>query len=310
MVTNSGGVFTIDNGGTINSTTGQVDPSSLNDGNYTVIYSIAGNCPDTQTFSFSVVTCAMPTAGFTVTDSDICQGTCLTFTDNSTGNPTSWHWSFGGGSPSSSTSQNPGQVCFYHTGTYTVKLIVSNSIGSDTITHIIKVYGIPVINAGVDQTIDNGSEVLLQTSGSTNGIYSWTPSTGLSCSACPSPMASPNETTVYTVTITNPYGCSASDSVMVTVNIIEGIGVPSAFSPNGDNENDVLYVEGDGIVELSFMVYNRYGQLVFESNDPIYGWDGTFKGKPENPGVFAYTVAYTLISGAKGELKGNVTLVK
>jgi gliding motility-associated-like protein len=108
------------------------------------------------------------------------------------------------------------------------------------------------------------------------------------------------------------------DSVIVTV--------PDAFSPNGDNKNDVLRVitnvdqdsdysngfDGDGgaIVSMNFEVYNRYGQQVFRTTSPQEGWDGTYKGKTLNAGTFAYKLEYRLINGLSGSLNGNVTLYK
>ncbi len=88
------------------------------------------------------------------------------------------------------------------------------------------------------------------------------------------------------------------------------IGVPSAFSPNADGNNDVLYVEGMGVSKIDFKVFNQYGEMVFQSGDIEHGWDGTYKGAKENPGVFAYVLEYTFIDGKNGLLKGDVTLVK
>ncbi len=122
-----------------------------------------------------------------------------------------------------------------------------------------------------------------------------------------------------------PLPSTTSDSVGVTVvtsdNFIavfrapsdppggSDAGVPTAFSPNGDNVNDVLYVLGS-IQNMDFEIFNRWGQSVFHSTDRSIGWDGTLDGKPVNPGVFAYKLSGTMANGTPVELKGNITLVR
>jgi gliding motility-associated-like protein len=105
-------------------------------------------------------------------------------------------------------------------------------------------------------------------------------------------------------------GCSNTDSVIVEVMLTDVIGVPNAFSPNGDGFNDVLKVLGPGISTMHFMVYNRYGQKVFETSDQASGWDGKLDGKTLDPAVFAWYLEYTLVNGYAGVQKGNVTLIR
>ena len=253
--------------------------------------------------------CAQPTANFSISDTEICQGDCIDFTDLSSGGATSWEWTFSGGLPSSSADQNPTDICFINAATVNVTLVASNSQGSDTIVQTVLINPTPFVDAGPDVTINSGNSTTLEATGSV-GAYIWSPDTELTCTYCEITEASPEATTIYIVTVTDVNGCIAFDDVEVSTILIEGIGVPSAFSPNGDNLNDILYVEGAAIAELEFIVYNRYGQKVFESFDKDFGWDGTLNGKPENPGVFAYAVIYKLIGGEEGVLKGDVTLIK
>ncbi len=91
--------------------------------------------------------------------------------------------------------------------------------------------------------------------------------------------------------------------------VTPSVGVPTAFSPNGDGNNDILYVMGT-VTQLDFTIYNRWGQEVFKSNDPLIGWDGTFKGQMLNPGVFAYILKGKDINGQAIDQRGDVTLVK
>ena len=86
-------------------------------------------------------------------------------------------------------------------------------------------------------------------------------------------------------------------------------GVPTAFSPNGDGVNDILFVLGS-VQNIEFEIFNRWGQVVFHTSDRSIGWDGTFDGKPLNPGVFAYHLTGTMANGNIVDNKGNITLVR
>lgn len=265
----------------------------------------AGN---TATVNITVVVCAGPNAAFTPSATGLCVGDCITFSNTSTG-ASSYSWTFSGGTPASSTAQNPGTVCYSTPGTYAVTLIASSGGNSDTLVTTITVGSLPTITASADTLIDLGQSVQLFATGSGGGTYLWTPSSGLSCTACQNPIATPSNTTSYIVYYTEN-GCTVSDTVVVSVTLIEGIGVPTAFSPNGSGLNDQLFVLGQGITKMKFTVYNRYGQQVFISESQQEGWDGTHNGKPVNTGVFVWYLDYTLVSGASGTLKGNVTLIR
>jgi gliding motility-associated-like protein len=86
--------------------------------------------------------------------------------------------------------------------------------------------------------------------------------------------------------------------------------VPNAFTPNHDNENDVLYVRGGIVKEILFRIYNRWGEKVFESTSLDNGWDGTFKGELLPPDVYDYYLLVECVGGLKNQLQGNVTLIR
>jgi gliding motility-associated-like protein len=88
------------------------------------------------------------------------------------------------------------------------------------------------------------------------------------------------------------------------------VGVPNAFSPNGDGINDVVKVEGKGIVKLIFRIFNRWGEKVFETTDKNIGWDGYYKGVLQEMEVYTYSVQAELINGDIIPLKGNITLLR
>ena len=170
-----------------------------------------------------------PTSAFTISDNSICPNTCINFTDQSTNTPTSWSWTFAGGNPAASTSQNPGSVCFAAAGSHTVSLLVSNATGSNSSSQTVTVFNTPTASAGNDVAICAGSSTVLSASG--GSTYSWSPSTGLNNSTSATPTASPALTTTYSVTVTNAELCTATDAVVVTVNLLPNVVVtPSVFS--------------------------------------------------------------------------------
>jgi gliding motility-associated-like protein len=163
-------------------------------------------------------------------------------------------------------------------------------------------------------TIVAGENTQLQANvgaGVTNETYTWTPSEGLSCTNCPDPIASPSETTTYTVTVTTDDGCLSSDTVLVIVEYpCTEIFIPTIFSPNGDNLNDLVCVEGSCIRDLDFRIYNRWGEVVFQTKDQAACWDGTQNGKTLNTGVFVFKAIIVTDDGQKITKAGSLTLVR
>jgi PKD repeat protein len=161
---------------------------------------------------------APPVASFSATPTTICVGGTVTFTDHSTNSPAGWNWNIQGGTPSTYTVQNP-TVTYNTPGTYSVSLVATNAMGSNTVTatSYITVNAFPTANAGSDVSICAGSTTTLTALGGTS--YSWTPSTGLSATNISNPVANPTVTTIYSVTVTKN-GCSATDAMTLTVNSI------------------------------------------------------------------------------------------
>lgn len=278
---------------------------------YTVTGTDAIGCVNTATVDITTITCIPLVAGFEYADNN-CVGECITLTDTSSGNIISWNWDFGGAAtPNTSTEQNP-TICFNSSGVFNIQLTVTDLNGdSESITNPISVFDSPTVTAEIDTIIDLGGQAELIAYGDAAfGSYLWSPNDDIDCDTCSSTYANPSVVTEYIVTHTDINGCSATDTMIVYVNFIEGLGVPKAFSPNGDGNNDVLYVLGYGIESMQFSVYNRYGQLMFVTSDQNIGWDGIHNGREANPGVFTWVLEYTLLNGSTGILKGNTTLVR
>jgi gliding motility-associated-like protein len=179
---------------------------------------------------------------------------------------------------------------------------------------------IPTVDLGNGGTVVAGTQVPMSPV-FTNGPFArlaWSPATGLSCSDCPNPVATINSNTTYTLTVTTPFGCSATDTIgyRVVCTQAEQVYIPNAFSPDNDGVNDVFMVRGKGLARVKyFRVFNRFGQVVFEranfdANDPRYGWDGKINGVPASPDVYVYTAELLCTGGSTYFEKGNVTLVR
>ena len=173
-----------------------------------------------------------------------------------------------------------------------------------------------VVDAGPDQVIEQGDSTMLLASGT--GSLSWSPNGSLSCVDCSHPVASPQTTTTYTLTSTDPNGCIAVDQVTVTVIPSEEytVFVPNTFTPNGDGANDLFLLYGYNLdLVLSFRIYDRWGQIVYldEQFDPYdnqRGWDGSFQGQPVNAGVYAWVAEVRTKAGKQVIQYGNVTLLR
>lgn len=176
-------------------------------------------------------------------------------------------------------------------------------------------YDIPITAASDPYTIFSGSASQL-TAFTTFPVisYSWTPPETLNNPFIFNPVASPSDTTIYTIIVTDEYGCTGADTTIVHT-LTPGctdpyIFVPNTFTPNGDNNNDVLFVRGNYIDVLEFYVYNRWGEKVFESRNKNDGWDGTYKGEPLGTDVYGYYLKALCLGGEEFFKKGNVTLLR
>ena len=142
--------------------------------------------------------------------------------------------------------------------------------------------------------------------------YSWTPVAGLNNPNISNPIASPIVSTDYTVIGKDINGCTDSATISVKVDFsgTNLYGLPNAFTPNGDGLNDCFGIKYWGrVTELSFSIYNRFGEKVFYTNNASICWDGTYKGDPQNAGVYVYMVkAITDCGNIDG--KGTVTLLR
>ncbi len=180
---------------------------------------------------------------------------------------------------------------------------------------LINVSDIPdasVIASASNYTVPEGELVTLY--GQPDGLtYTWSPNSAVSNSSAQNTTSEITETTLFVLSVTDGI-CTKSDTVLVKAYgfICDDpfIYIPNAFSPNGDNENDVLYVRGAAVKEMVFRIYDRWGELVFESFDRLDGWNGQFRGKDLDPDVYDYYLKVTCVDDVESIIKGNVTLLR
>ncbi|HSY75305.1 MAG TPA: gliding motility-associated C-terminal domain-containing protein, partial [Bacteroidia bacterium] len=268
---------------------------------YTVV-GTSGSCSDTQ----KVVITINPTPTITVAPVSpaICAGSSVSLTASGAANYT---WSPNAGL-SCSNCPNP---IVNPTVTTTYTIVGSSGAGcNDTIKDVVTVNPNPVATVSANITIEQGSDTVITATG--GGSYLWTPATGLSCNTCPNPIASPLQTTSYCVQVTNASGCTDTACMTITINDLPcgEIFVPTAFSPNGDKENDLECVLGGCIKTIDFAIFDRWGNKVFETQNQKQCWDGTYKGQPMNTGTFVYYLNAVMTNGSTISKKGNITLVR
>lgn len=171
----------------------------------------------------------------------------------------------------------------------------------------------PNVNAGADQTIVEGDQIMLTgASSGTPATVLWT-SSGAFVSGANSftPVVKPAATANYTLTVTDANGCTASDNALVTV-IPNCIKVMNAFTPNNDGQNDRwLVTDGNPCTDRIYVaVYNRYGNEVYRNDNYQNNWDGTYNGKPVADGTYYYNVSFRTITGKMISVKGDVTILR
>ncbi|GAA4327584.1 PKD domain-containing protein [Flaviaesturariibacter amylovorans] len=204
--------------------------------------------------------------------------------------------------------------------TTTYKVIATDSVGCfrDSAEVAIRVYPIPQVYIGADRSVKAGDTVVLRAQGSPDiSSWKWSPAGQLSCTTCPAPVVTAMQTTHYRLQVRNDGGCRSQDEVNVTVLCDGGnLFFPNTFSPNADGMNDRFYPRGTGITGIrSLRIFNRWGELVYEraefkANDPLFGWDGTYKGRRAASDVYIYTCEVICSNSQVLPVKGDLTLLQ
>lgn len=186
----------------------------------------------------------------------------------------------------------------------------------DTAQVNIKVQPLPFVKSIENKLINKGVTIELNTVAPIyDSLYWFTLDTSITCTDCLSPVAQPLTSTFYVVNVIDELGCLNLDTVFITVNEFcneDVVFVPTAFTPNGDGSNDLLYARMFGAKELIFFrIFDRWGGLLFETKNSNIGWDGTNRdGEKLITGVYVYAIEALCYDGDRLIKKGNVTLLK
>ncbi len=201
--------------------------------------------------------------------------------------------------------------------TTTYEAIYENADGClDTSQFTVTVGGFaeaPSISTELSEVCLTQSTELFIDTDSDNTI-TWTPAGTLDDPTVINPLATPTETTTYTVNVSDQFGCETSNSISIAV--VQptcderDVFIPNMFTPNFDNLNDVFQVESAFLESMTLTVYNRWGEEVFSSDDQANGWDGTYEGEILEPDVYGYYFSGVCVNGFTTVMKGNVTLIK
>ena len=179
----------------------------------------------------------------------------------------------------------------------------------------VTVHPIPTANAGEDQTVFLGNSAHLDGSSSFGGeAFLWTPGSSLNDASSMLPIATPPATTAYVLAYSNSLGCTDYDTVIVHVKDCKPLLVPNAFTPfNNDGIDDYFMIlNPDDFYRLVRMeIYNRWGQLIFSTNDKnSKGWDGKYQGTEQQIDTYIYNIVAECGGGKLIQLKGDVTLLR
>lgn len=203
-------------------------------------------------------------------------------------------------------------------GPYEISVIDAAGCEYDTTIIIIPQDEI-LLDLGDDFEILLGDSITLRPNVSEeNLIFDWIQDTSyLSCIDCETPVVNPIESAYYILNVEDENGCFASDSLRIYVNQRYRVFFPTAFSPNGDGNNDVLHIFGDNDVEnvISLEIYDRWGELLFsdkdfQPNDPTHGFDGRHNGKFLNSQGLVWIAQVQFLDGAREWFNGVSLLVR
>lgn len=288
--------------------------NNLSPGTYNVTVRDTNLCQATQ--SITVEAFPMPTSSFEV--DSVCFSNTTTFTDNSTiasGSIISWEWN----TPGSPTTQNT-TYTFPLDGSFPIThTVVSDSGCIDDTTINVIVHPLPVPNFSYNPqelyTFNPDVCFVNSSNGATNYMWDFDFSgpTGTSTLSDPCIVRFPaNQEKTYRVKLIaiSEYGCI--DSVFVNVSVLDEflIYVPNSFSPNGDNINEELIVATAGVESFSMKIFNRWGEIIFQTEDPLTYWDGKHKGVAVEEGVYTYKIDVKGENDEVKEILGHINLLR
>lgn len=296
-----------------------VDPlhTFTNTGSYVITLTVTGNsalnvsCPDTT--SKRVLINPTPVANYDFLNG--CKDLITQFRDSSSvfgGSIVSWNWQFGDNSPVSAV-KNPAHT-YTASGTFNVLLTVtSNNLCTAFTSKLVTINPTPVAEFGLTNNPSVAQEPIyfsdFSTPTSTIKQWYWDfGDGGFDNVQAPSHIYADADIYQVTLTVTDDAGCSDTITKAIEVSLLPQ--VPSAFTPNKDGHNDLLFVKGGPFQTVTFKVYNSWGELVFETTDQKIGWDGTKNGTEQPVGTYVWTLVVDMYNNRQVKKNGDVTIIR
>ncbi len=275
-----------------------------------------GSPADTQSVSVTVNPLPVVTLSADVVEG--CAPLCVNFTSTGSVSCVSSAWQFGDGNIS---SQSNASNCYQIPGVYSVNYTCTDAngcVGSASIPGLIEVFAVPValFSSNPSGSVEPNVAINffdLSTGSPTQWNWTFTGPFGSTTSSSQNPSYTPSDTGNYSVMliVTNAKGCA--DTIITTFSVENPCGeifVPNAFSPNGDGQNDTLFVYGGCFEFVALEIYSRWGEMVFSTRDTSRGWDGKWRGQQCEPGVFTYVLTGQLLDGTAVSRRGNITIMR
>ena len=247
----------------------------------------------------------------------LCAGESVTieFLDNSITTPLTFDWD---NKEAVSNFEPIGNLTVNPTTTTTFTVTATSSNGCEYISStevVVNDFAETLMVTADPEKIAVGQETQLEVDDIIGYEYEWSQPETLDDPTIPNPIATPVDANgTYTVTVTDQNGCTATASI--TVEVVEAVcdesdvWLPNMFTPNGDGSNDVFKAESNFVDVFEMIIYNRWGEQIFITNNLETGWNGTFKGEELEPDVYGYCIKATCINGVEYVTQGNVTIVK
>lgn len=279
---------------------------------YTI--TLSDNCGTDAVGSVTVTVNPLPNVDFSAGPSPSCEGQDIDFTNETiTGAGSTFNWSFGEGS----TSTNEDATFAYNNaGFYTIKLVVVNEFGCED--SLIKTNEIEIIPNPVARftntpvVADLFNPIFTFTNTSTDAIdHVWTFGEG-GTSSLNNPIYTYSDTGSYQVTLTvsNVLGCTDQVTKIVRVEDVFLLHIPNAFTPNDDKTNDTYGVVARGIRSYDILIVNRWGEIVYRSDDFSESWDGNYQGKKAIVGLYYYIINGVNFDGESFKRDGSIYLLE
>ncbi len=276
------------------------------------VVSNTNNAPNCNLGVFKFALAVPPTNALFILDPNSgCYPVDVNFTNLST-NAVSYVWDFGDGS--TSTETDPSHT-YGDPGVYTVTLVaeVDGICGvNDTTEATVTVFDYPVANYTFTPYPANVFQPVVFTDASIDAVeWLWEFGDGFtSTDQNPNHVYADTGSYIVCLTVTNADGCENKICDTILIAAISLLEVPNAFSPNDDGVNDVFLPLNYGLLNYEFRIYNRWGELIFLTNDPAKGWDGVYNGVEQELDVYVYVVSGDGEDGVRYLKRGNFTLVR